>query len=369
MKAKLKFVIATVLSFVAVVSKAQTIKSAEGHFELAKTNEVILQENIQFFNYSGGMALTDSVILVSTYNPPVVITYNMNGEQTGLISEQGRGPHEFVMPTIISNKANRFVVWDAVQLKFTEVSADGEPVNEYIGIKQAIGKFSFTDDRLLVYNKGHMDGPLLSIFRVNGTRLEKMRDIDSMNEDHKKLTRYGDTAPFAVKDEAIYYGRANETRLYKYDLSTEERSETKFTDKNFRVEKTTFSMNDRADKADEDWINFIYTNSRFKNIYTLDKYLVVEVQNGNNFDQSRETVLHIFDYDLKKLDRIRLGHNIMLSIGDGAKLAKGNELIFYKDYPDMTNQSGKYERGQEYSEIGEHHLRKLTFLRLVENKN
>lgn len=185
MKAIFKIIIVIALSLVTIVSEAQTIRSAGGHFELANTNEVILRENIQFFNYSGGMALADSVILVSTYNPPVVITYHMNGEQTGLISEQGRGPHEFLMPTIISNKGNRFVIWDAVQLKFTEVSANGEPGSEYIGIKQAIGKFAFIDDRLVVYNKGHMDGSLLSIFRINGTNLEKISDIDSMNEDHK----------------------------------------------------------------------------------------------------------------------------------------------------------------------------------------
>lgn len=349
--------------------QAQDLIGEGEKVKLVENQKIILQENIQFFNQSGGMALLDSTILISAYNPPVVIAYGLDGEQNGLVSEQGRGPHEFKMPTIIFSKENSFVVWDAVQLKFTEVSSEGKPENEYIGIKQAIGKFAFTDDKLIVYNKGHMDGPLLSIFQVNGSRLEKIDDLDSMNEHHKKLTRYGHTAPFAVEDKIIYYGKANETRLYKYDLMTKKQTEVDFSDNNFSVEKTSFSMNDRSNQADDDWVDFIYTNSRFKNIYTLDDYLVAEVQNGSNFDQTRETVLHIFNYELEKLDEIRLGHNLMIAFGDGAKIASGNKLIFYKDYPDMTNNSEKYERGQEYSEVGENHLRKLTILQLVENKN
>lgn len=349
--------------------QAQDIISENEKFVLVEDQEIILKENIQFFNQSGGMALLDSTILVSAYNPPVIISYDMNGEQNGLVSDQGRGPHEFQMPTIISSNKKKFVIWDAVQLKFTEVNGQGEPGNEFIGIKQAIGKFAFTDSMFAIYNKGHMDGPLISTYQINGTRLNKLNDVDKMNEQHKKLTRYGHTAPFAIKGDTIYYGRADKTHLYKYNLRTGKRADILFTDSNFNVDKTNFSMNDRSEKADDEWINFIYTNSRLKNIYTLDSYVIAEVQNGNNFDKSRETVLHIFDYELNKLDEIKLGHTAMLNLGDGAKLSSGSELIFYKDYPDMTNRSGKYERGQEYAEVGKHYLRKLTFLKLIENKN
>ena len=360
-----KIILSLFFSNLLSVACGQTFTSQDGNFELIKTHEFILQENLELYNFSMGIYFNEDRILLSTNTPSVVISYNFEGEQTNIITKTGRGPGELLGPSAIANKKGNFLVWDAMQLKFVELTPSGDYIREYIGVKRALGKFVTSSDKLIIYSYGSAEGGLVSIFNINGSNLERQKSIDSITERHSKLTALRYTNPFDAKDQVVYYGRADTPKIFLYDLISEHKDSIDINDGSFNVEKTNFSMNDRSEKAEIDWQNFIFTNSRFKNIYALDEYLLAEIQNGNNFDRTRENVFHIYDYQMNKIDQIKLNHEDMLEYGSGAKHGNGNKLLFLNDYPDMTNSSGEFipDRAMEYKR-GENHNKKVTIFEL-----
>lgn len=365
MKIIVKIIFVLVLTQNTEVVNAQNIKSTNGNLELVEAKEFLLQENLEFYNFSVGFFLDDEKLLLSVNNPPMVISHNFEGEQNKILTKEGAGPGEFLGPGAMAEKDGNLLIWDAMQLKFVEVSPNGEYLGEYIGVKRALGKFSVTNDKLIIYSYGTFDGGLISIFNINGNRLERIKSIDEITDRHSKMTGLRYTNPFEVRNNVVYYGRADEPEIYSYDLRSDKKDSVLINDSNFSISEANFSTTDRSEQAEVDWQNFILTNSRFKNIYTLDNYLVAEVQNGNNFDRTRENVFHIFDYQLNKIDEIKLEHKDMLNLGSGAKFGYGNELLFLNDYPDMTNTRGEFipGRAQDYKR-GENHNKKITIFQL-----
>ncbi|HET8866080.1 MAG TPA: hypothetical protein VFM80_10320 [Gracilimonas sp.] len=365
MKIVVKIILVLLLALSTEVVNAQSIKSTNGNFELVQTKEFILQENLKFYNFSMGVYFNAEKLLLSVNNPPMVISYNFEGEQTKILTKEGAGPGEFLGPGAIAEKDGNLLIWDAMQLKFVEVSSDGEYIGEYIGVKRALGKFSVTNDKLIIYSYGGLVGGLISVYNINGSRLERIKGIDKITDRHSKMTGLRYTNPFAVRNNIVYYGRADEPKIYSYNLRSDKKDSVVINDPSFSISEANFSIRDRSEQAEVDWQNFILTNSRFKNIYALDNYLVAEVQNGNNFDKTRENVFHIFDYQLNKIDEIKLEHKDMLVLGSGAKFGYGSELLFLNDYPDMTNNRGKFIPGtaQNYKR-GEHHNKKITIFQL-----
>src|SRR5690554_1040037 len=55
--------------------------------------------------------INDSSLVVSTTSPPQVIIYNRNGNQTQEIGKTGRGPNEYISPSIVKYSQGKIYVW------------------------------------------------------------------------------------------------------------------------------------------------------------------------------------------------------------------------------------------------------------------
>lgn len=336
------------LILVSNFSEAQIFYGEYGAFSAERTKKFYLQENLEFFDYPNGLFYTGKHVYVGTNMPPMVVKYDTSGQQLHIVASKGRGPAEFLQPSLIARKGDNFLVYDAMQLKFTEFTSEGEALDEYTGVKFTVGNYKYLENNIVTYNVGKSNEPLVRVLEIQGNKLVEGNSYDKLTDLQLKLSRLSGLAPLATKGDMLYYGHIDEPRIFWINLKTGKKGNKKFKDDLFSIEKQNFSINDRAPKADEEWVNFIFTNSSMSKIIPLDDFLLVETNHGSMFNRTRTTVLHVFDYKLKKLDEIHLTHPQLLAYGSEVKANWGNEIMFIQNFADATTKSGKYESGLEY---------------------
>jgi len=332
-----------------------------------KSDTILLKEEKQPFRAVLDVVKNNNHLFATTFNASLVIEYDLEGNQKSIISKNGRGPFEYLRPDELRLTGDTLSVWDSSLLKLLRFDSTGSPISEISGIKQALQDYIIVGDYFIRYKPGGFDKNIISVHKIEGTTFKQKNQFGNSSDQHEKLLRYAGTAPLASKDNIIYFGEADKTVIHSYDLESGEEKSIRFFDKNFKVDESNFLTRERNREADYKWRSFIFTNSRFKSIYTLDKFIIAEIQNGNNFTGTRETLFHIFNYDLEELDVIRLSHQNMFELGNGAIYASGNEILFYNDYPDKTNNSGKLIDGLQAKEP-ENYLRKITIFQIEEIK-
>jgi hypothetical protein len=349
------FTILSLLLKMVTFSPNESIQGTNNQISITFKSEIILQENLEMFSYVNDLIFDREVFFAVTENPSMLLKYDLNGLQQKVISRAGRGPFEYLMPTLIDLSVEHVVLWDAMGLKLIFFKKNGTGEFELIDdIRQSIRKFIYEDNQIFLMKGGSAVGGLIEHYEIENNNLSLIGEYGSRNPVHDIISRYAGTHPIAFHDEKLYYGVANNPELFVMDLNSGNEIVVSLESSFFKISDQLPNVRNSSERRE-----FLFSNSRFKSIHATKEYLICEFQHGSIFDGTRKTELLIYDYNLNLIDSIVIDYEFMQRYGNGIIRAYNNRVYFLKnftgfiDQPDQQQELEKYQRRVTIWEISE----------------
>jgi hypothetical protein len=109
--------------------------------------------------------IDEDQFVIATESPSRIYKYDMQGRQLQAIGATGRGPFEYVSPSVVRvSKEKEVYLWCNVQLKLIVFDTEGNPLTEYKDFIHAVGDFAIFGKQVFFYNKGVSDGSFIDIY-------------------------------------------------------------------------------------------------------------------------------------------------------------------------------------------------------------
>lgn len=339
-----------------ITSVSDSLTGKNNRLSLIREDQVVLQENLEIFGHINDLAVREDFFITVTDNPAALIRHNLDGSQNTIISRSGQGPFEYLTPRLVDVDEDYIIVWDANNLKLLFFNSDGTGKTEFIGdIRQAIRTFIYKNEYIYIYRGGSARGNLVEIYEVGGDGLTLSKEYGERNEYHNMISRYSGTHPLAYHNQKLYYGVANKAELVEIDLISGD-------EKVLSLEVPGFIVNPRLPdvRNNRERRSYLFSNSRFKNIYITDKFLICEFQHGSINARTRNTELVFYDYEFNFIDSIILDYSYMQRYGDGLMRVYGNRLYFLNNFSGFVDTSNS-------SFVEEDYQRKISIWHISEN--
>ncbi len=266
--------------------------------------------------------IADTSLVISTTKPPQVIVFDKSGSQIREIGSVGRGPKEFLSPSIVRYHHDEFFVWCGELRRLIVFDVNGLPVKQY-NLETNIKDFYIYDNYAYCYNNtGDIDKGLISVFDLDGDKFKK-HNFGTASTEHIVLNMRDITRGMCINGNLLYCTQVSYPNISVIDLTTEDLVVSKeIIDPDFHLEKLSAEINDFI--ANQESIQYIYGSDIVTGIYPAESYIILRTKMGRvdmegvNYKDAtkREIKTYIFDYDFN-----------LLKIHKALALEKGGEIL------------------------------------------
>ncbi len=264
----------------------------------------------------------DSSLVISSTKPPQVIVFDKSGSQILEIGTVGRGPNEFLNPSIVRYHHDEFFIWCSELRRIIVFDLNGSPVKQY-NLDTNIKDFHIYENYAYCYNNtGDIDKGLISIFDLDEDKF-KNHNLGTASTEHIILNMRDITRGMCINGNMLYYTQVSYPNISVIDLTNEDLVITKeIIDPDFHFEKLSVEINDFI--ANQKSIQYIYGSDIVTGIYPAESYIILRtkvgrvVMDGLNYKDAtkRKIKTYIFDYDFN-----------LLKTHKAIALEKGGEIL------------------------------------------
>ena len=268
--------------------------------ELPVNEACILRENIEQVGKIVSFCIIDHERFAISTAEGKIIVYDHEGNQLSVISRRGRGPFEYVEPTIIrAADDNRLIVWCAYLAKFLAYSLqDGSPLFEQ-SYPFSVRDFVPIDDNIVYAYSGNENAGLVFTYDLSsGENLEKGGEWTVPHS----LMMIDGRCPMAAWQGKLYYMPVSELNIYQLG-ENQDNPVAKIPSGSFHVDNTAPSslVND-LDRR----IEYVIANPRvlLLDVSDEDYYVValeIKGEQASSKDVKRHNVVYCYDRNSNKL--------------------------------------------------------------------
>lgn len=249
--------------------------------------------------------INDSSLLISTTTPPQVFVFNRNGNQALKVGKIGKGPNEYLSPSIVKYSQDEIYVWCSKQLRLIVFDINGEAIKQY-DFDKAVKDFVIFKNYVCFYTVGGLNESLITIFDLSqGQFINKA--FGSLTKEHEILNMREHSGGIVIKDSLLFFTPTNELEVSIVDLSKFILiKKIKIEDSEFKTQKVSGDINSfLRDQAES--IQYIYGASRVLGIFPTKLGIILRAEVGQikmeglNFKDvsKRMNKTYVFDADLK----------------------------------------------------------------------
>lgn len=277
--------------------------------------------------------ISDDSLLIITNTEDGVILYTDRGSVQKRISNLGRGPFEFVSPTISRVIDSKYFIWDSSQLKLSVFDKNGYGIREYSDFRWAINDFLVSGDYIYINNRGNSSGKILEKYQLSGSKRDPLFEAIDKTQEHLFLSSIQPSVRMTSIDDRILFISPSSLTLYALDTNSNEIKSIYLEDDDFHVPhiRSVSSLWSGAENP----ADYLRESSLVTNLFHVDGYIVIIARMGReifnhayNVYSSEERYFKILVLDsnlnLKDTFRYSLFENGMLF--DGTWFSKGNRL-------------------------------------------
>lgn len=223
--------------------------------------------------------INDNSFVISTISPPQVIVFDKTGTQIEEIGSHGKGPYEFMRPSIVKHSQNNIYVWCQGMLKLIVFTTDGKPINQY-EFDSAIKDFEIHDNWAFLYTSGGLNESIVTVFDLtNGKYIEHA--WGQASKEHQMLNMKEFTGGIALKDSFLFFSPTNFPEVSIVDLASFNLvSNKKILDPEFTMEEIPGDINDFLRDQDKS-VQYIFGSNVVTGIYVTDSIIVIRTEIGN----------------------------------------------------------------------------------------
>lgn len=293
-------------------SKNNLINISDSNSNIVYDSICSLKEDIDILgNITGFNWIDNNHFLITTSSPePTLFIYNTEGKQELKIYRFGRGPGEYLEPTIVHVFQNHIYIWCSKQLKLIKLDSKGKFIEEYKDFKKAIKDFSLWNEDIIFYISGGFDKSLIEIHPIN--QKETIYYFGKPSNEHLVLNLLERSGGLVLVNNYVHYTSADELTIHSLNLESMNESSLSFKDNEFNVNKLdldafTFINNERSKVID-----YLFNNSTITNLFYADSCLIIQSEIGksildkNKIDNSeRHIKYYVFNLSKEYLFSIK----------------------------------------------------------------
>ena len=199
-----------------------------------------LDENLEVLgNINSFDFLDKDHFVVSVSEGSQVILYDTRGEQLGILGKKGKGPFEYVSPSIVRVKNQNIYVWCSKLLKLIKFDSSGKPVEEYTKFERAIKDFVIYNNYAGFYSAGGYDESVLKIYDLNAQKF--LKGYGYKTNEHKILNAFKSTDGLTKGKNNIYFTPLNTLNINKINLNNTSITSYTIDDPDFEMEKVNIN--------------------------------------------------------------------------------------------------------------------------------
>lgn len=263
-------------------NKNNAINISDSNSNIVYDSICSLKENLDVLgNISGFNWIDNNHFIITTSSPePALFVYNLEGEQEYKINRLGKGPGEYLEPTIVHVFQNHIYIWCSKQLKLIKLDSKGKFIEEYHGFQKAIKDFSLWNDDIIFYISGGFNESLIEIHPIN--QKENIYYFGKPSNEHLVLNLLERSGGLTLVNNCIHYICADELTIHSLNLENMNESSSSFKDHEFSVNKInsdafTFINNERSKVMD-----YLFNNSTITNLFYADSCLIIQSEIGTS---------------------------------------------------------------------------------------
>ncbi len=252
--------------------------------------------------------VNEESFVVSTVQPPMVLLFNIDGEQKRSLGRQGRGQFEYLNPSLVRSHNGLIYVWCSNLLKLMVFSKLGEAVKEY-HFSRAIKDFAIHDKLMFIYKRDDPDGQhIINVYDLEAEAFLPNAYGRRTNE-HDILNSSFCTGAMLIDGDHLYFAPSDRTKLYKVDLTDLSMSEFPVDAPGFETEIVKQPMKDFMDDVFTS-VKYLFGSDIVTGLHKASGRIVMMVETGeielqglDITDYSERRILfYVFD-DHNKLSR------------------------------------------------------------------
>ncbi len=249
----------------------------ETGLNLRKISE--LKENISSIGKIKCFAFMDDSTFVAVDSELAqVIIYSIQGTQLIKVGSKGRGPFEYISPSVVKSDNNRIYIWCESLLKLLVFDKSGKPIKEYNNFSEGVKYFIPYENYICFYNSGGFDGTIVEIYNLNTDKFVSQTFGKKSNE-HKVLNTYACAGGLVRAKDDLFFASSDKLAIYKVDLQNFTSSLYSIKDKEFRVEQVDEDPGELIANMQKS-LSYIYGNDMITGLFCTEKYIVLKAEVG-----------------------------------------------------------------------------------------
>lgn len=215
-------------------------------------------------------------LVFSGSNPSQVLLYDTTGQQIDKLGSKGKGPFEYISPSIVRTNHQKIYIWCEKLLKLLVFDISGKPIEQFKFTK-AIKDFIIYENYAGFYTHGGDNEPILKIYNLKTK--EFIEDFGTKTNEHKILNSFNNTGGLTNCENNVFFTPNDKLHIYKINFENFSKTKYSINDKEFKVEAVKAKSREYITQPEKAF-RYFYKNDIISGLFCLNNKIILKTQQG-----------------------------------------------------------------------------------------
>lgn len=237
-----------------------------------------LKENLEFIGNIKSLSFINlEEFVIAMTNPPAVMLYNIDGNQTRRIGNMGSGAFEYGSPSIVKGYNEDIFIWCSMYTKLFVFDKYGNPINEY-QFDNAIQNFEVNDNYIFFYTVGgFVNRKIIEIYDISSEKI--VQEIGNKSNKQLLLDHNGISGAMTLHENNLFFSLNHNPFIYRIDVRDFSKSTYQISDPEFNAIDEDITPED-VQKDPMGTIKHIVGSDMITGMFWVDGSLIVVAEIG-----------------------------------------------------------------------------------------
>ena len=215
-------------------------------------------------------------LIISVSNPTRVMLYHKNGKLIRKVGNKGRGPFEYISPSLVRSNDQKIYIWCEGLLKLLVFDSNGKPIEKY-KFSKAIKDFIIYNNYAGFYTVGGSDAQIFKIYNLNTK--EVIGAFGTKTNEHKLLNVFKSSGGLTKYKKNVFFAPSDKLHIYKINMENFSKAKYNIDDNEFKVE----TINEKPQEyihQPEKAFKYFYKNDIITDLFCLNDKIILTAQLG-----------------------------------------------------------------------------------------
>lgn len=304
----------------------------------------VLKDNVEVIGDIKSIAIAgDNRFVVSTSKPANVMVHDFNGNQITKIGSEGKGPYQYLQPSIVRYFNNQLFIWCAINLRLIVYDIHGNPQYELNNFGRSIDDFTVDQNKIFVKMDGGFRGKVLEKLDVKTGSL--ISNYGEYSKEDIVMGLLGKSGGLTQFNNQVLFMQPSKLALNFIDKHTDSLKPVDIEDPDFKVDQIHGNPINYINNNRTSALNYIYHNSVVTKLVASQNEIVIFTENGHfKFkdqqidNEERFVKIYILNRDLQLKKIVKKHH----SFHDANYLYDSYDGKIYNIHSDIKDDDLKY---------------------------